>query len=286
MDSSRIVAIPASSPEFPSQLADLVLVPDPIFTIGKLATLEGPLVSIVGTRDPTAYGLRIARSIASALVENGVGIVSGMARGIDAAVHRSALESGGRTVAVLGTGVDVPYPAAHTELHRVIAERGLVVSESGTGARAHKGSFPRRNRIIAALGMVTIVIEAGLKSGALSTARHALELGRTLAALPGPIDSPQSMGANLLLRDGAAAISSVADALSLAGITSAVQPQPLNLSDTDARVWSAIGAETLPLDTIAVRAKLAPRECMAAVTTLELSGMVESLITGEIRRRI
>jgi DNA processing protein len=286
VDSSRIVAIPASSPEFPSQLADLDLVPDPIFTIGKLATLEGPLVSIVGTRDPTAYGLRIARSIASALVENGVGIVSGMARGIDAAVHRTALESGGRTVAVLGTGVDVPYPAAHTELHRVIGERGLVVSENGTGARAHKGSFPRRNRIIAALGMVTIVIEAGLKSGALSTARHALELGRTLAALPGPIDSPQSMGANLLLRDGAAAISSVADALSLAGITSAVQPQPLNLSDTDARVWSAIGAETLPLDTIAVRARLAPRECMAAVTTLELSGMVESLITGEIRRRI
>ena len=94
------------------------------------------------------------------------------------------------------------------------------------------------------------------------------------------------MGANLLLREGAAAISSVADALSLAGITSAVQPLPLNLSDTDARVWSAIGAETLPLDTIAARAKLAPRECMAAVTTLELSGMVESLITGEIRRRI
>jgi DNA processing protein len=134
--------------------------------------------------------------------------------------------------------------------------------------------------------MLTIVIEAGLKSGALSTARHALDLGRTLAALPGPIDSPQSMGANLLLRDGASAISSIADALSLAGITSVVQPQPLSLSHTDARVWAAIGAETLPLDTIAARAKLAPRECMAAVTTLELSGMVESLITGEIRRRI
>lgn len=286
MNSAGILAIAATSPAFPPQLADLELVPDPIFAIGTLQAFEGPLVSIVGTRDPTAYGMRATRLIASALVQSGVGIVSGMARGIDAAAHRSALELAGRTIAVLGTGVDVPYPAGHRELHRVIAKRGLVLSENGSGARAHKGSFPRRNRIIAALAPLTIVVEAGLKSGALNTARHALELGRTLAAVPGPIDSPQSAGANLLLRDGATLISCVSDALALAGVSASVQPQPVNLSDTDARVWSAIGSETLSIDAIAARAHVATRECMAAVTSLELGGMVESLITGEIRRRI
>ena len=285
MDSARIQAIRASASEFPAQLRDLALIPDPVFVLGDLRILDGPLVSIVGTREPTAYGLRITHAIASALARNGVGIVSGMARGIDAAAHRAALECGGRTIAVLGTGVDVPYPAGHRELHRVISERGAVLSECGSGSRAHKGSFPRRNRIIAALGMATIVVEAGFKSGARNTAMHALELGRSLAAVPGQIDSPQSQGTNLLLRDSAILVASVADALALAGVTDDSQQPPVNLSANDALVWSAIGGETLPVDAIAARSKLAPRECLAAITSLELSGMVESLLTGEVRRR-
>lgn len=286
MNSARIQAIPASAKEFPAQLRDLAVVPDPLYAIGEVSAFEGPLVSIVGTRNPTAYGLRVTRAIATALARNGVGIVSGMARGVDAAAHRAALECGGRTIAVLGTGVDVPYPAGHRELHRVISERGLVVSECGSGSRAHKGSFPRRNRIIAALGKATIVVEAGFKSGARNTAEHAIELGRPLAAVPGPIDSPQSDGTNLLLRDTAILIASVADALALAGVTDRNQPPPVHLSGTDALVWSAIGGETLPVDAIAARANLPPRECLAAITSLELGGMVESLLTGEIRRRI
>lgn len=286
MNSRSILTVRSGSAEFPSQLLDLDVVPDPIYAIGDLAILRMPLVAIVGTREPTAYGLRAARSIATALVENGAGIVSGMARGIDRAVHDTTLALGGTTVAVLGTGIDVPYPAGHRELHRVIGMKGLVISERPAGSLAHRGAFPRRNRIIAALAKVTIVVEAGLSSGARNTAGHALEIGRPLAAVPGPIDSPQSAGTNLLLRDGAAVISSPDDALALAGITSRKQSPPLCLEEVDAQVWSAIGAETLPLDSIAARARIGTRECIAAITSLELSGMVESLVTGEIRRRV
>lgn len=281
----RVQVVAASSPHFPERLRDLDVVPDPIYAIGDLGVLANPLVSIVGTREPTAYGLRIARALATSLARNGVVIVSGMARGIDAAVHRAALECGGSTIAILGTGVDVPYPVGHTELHRVIGEQGLLLSESGSGIRAHKGAFPKRNRIIAALGKFTIVVEGGHKSGALNTANHVLALGRTLAAVPGPIDSPQSKGANQLLRDGAVVIAEIADALALAGLTSVPQMLPLQLSDIEAQVWSAIGGETVAPDLVASRAGLSARDCLASITALELGGMVECLVTGEVRRR-
>lgn len=283
--SERVRAVAATASEFPASLKELDVVPDPIFTFGDLTALERPLVSIVGTRDPTGYGLRTTRAIATAFARAGVVVVSGMARGIDAAAHRASLECDSPTIAVLGTGIDVPYPVGHTELHRVIGERGLVVSENSPGARAHKGSFPRRNRIIAALGKITIVVEAGHKSGALNTARHAMDLGRTVAAVPGPIDSPQSDGTNQLLRDGAAVIATIPDALALAGVTQVTQSEPIQLSDIDAKVWSALGGQSLSVDTIAARTDLSTRDCLAAVTSLELSGMIESLITGEIRRR-
>lgn len=285
MNSARIRAVAATAPEFPGSLRDLDHVPDPIFTIGNLTVLQKPLVSIVGTRDPTAYGLRTTRLLAAAFARAGVVVVSGMARGIDAAAHRAALENESSTIAVLGTGIDVPYPVGHTELHRVIGETGLVISENEPGARAHKGAFPRRNRIIAALGKITIVVEAGHQSGALNTAKHALELGKTVAAVPGPIDSSQSDGTNHLLRDGATVIATVADALTLAGIKQVSQPQPIHLSEIDSRVWSVLGGESLSVDSIASRARLSTRECLAAVTSLELNGMIESLMSGEIRRR-
>ena len=285
MISTQIVALSADESEFPERLRELSVVPDPLFAIGDVSLLNMPMIAIVGTRNPTSYGLRVARSIATALAEAGVVVVSGMARGIDAAAHHAALDAGGSTIAVLGTGVDVPYPVGHAELHRVISERGLLVSECGAGEIAHKGSFPKRNRIIAALGRATIVIEAGFKSGARNTANHALELGRALAAVPGPIDSDQSAGTNLLLRDGAIAITCVSDALALAGVKGVRQREPSNLSPGDAKVWTVIGGETLSIDTISERAGLPPRECLEAVTSLELAGLVESLITGDVRRR-
>lgn len=280
-----IVVLSRGSGEYPQQLEDLSTPPDPLYLLGHMSVLERPCVSIVGTRDPTPYGIKTARSIATAFARAGVCIVSGMARGIDAVAHRSALEQGSPTVAVLGTGIDVPYPVGHAELHRVIAEKGLVLSESGPGARAHQGAFPKRNRIIAALSPVTIVVEGGHKSGALNTASQALELGRTVAAVPGPIDSPQSEGTNQLIRDGAAVIATIDDALALVGGPAAAPAAPYQLSEIDGSVWSALAAGPLTVDSLSRKTSLPPRDCLTSITSLEIQGMVESLLTGEVRRR-
>lgn len=280
-----ILIVTRRSEVYPQALGDLPSPPDPLYLLGHASVLDGPCVSIFGTREPTPYGIRTARSIAAAFARSGVCVVSGMARGIDAVAHRSALEQGSSTVAVLGTGIDVPYPVGHAELHRVIAEKGLVMSESGPGASAHKGAFPKRNRIIAALSPVTIVIEAGHKSGALNTASQALELGRTVAAVPGPIDSPQSEGTNQLLRDGATVIATVDDALALLGAPAASPVAPYRLSDVDGSVWSALAAGPLTVESLSRRTSLSPRDCLTAITSLEIQGMVESLLTGEVRRR-
>ena len=270
---------------YPPSLGDLAVPPEQLYALGDPAMLDAPRVAVVGTRDPTAYGLRMTRAIVAGLARAGVCIISGMARGIDAAAHRAALEAGGRTVAVMGTGIDVPYPVAHRELHRTLAERGLVVSEYGSGVRAHRGAFPRRNRIIAALAPVTMVVEAGARSGALNTAGQALELGRTVAAVPGPIDSPQSTGTNELIRDGAAVIAAVGDALSLAGVDAPSRPRDLELGARESLVWNALGAGGLDADTLSNRSNLPARECLAAVTSLEILGLVECLLTGEVCRR-
>lgn len=270
---------------YPESLRDLRDPPDQLYSIGALAMMTGPCVAIVGTRDATSYGMRMARSIARAFATSGVAVVSGMARGIDAAAHYAVLDAGGRTIAVLGTGVDIAYPAGHRELHRTIGQRGLLLSENAPGASAFRGAFPRRNRLIAALASVTIVIEAGVKSGAINTANQAMDIGRTVAALPGPVDSPQSMGTNRLLRDGASVISSIADALALAGISTAAPPPPLHLSERDASVWTAIAGGALQVDALAASSGLTARECLSAITSLELAGLVECLVTGEVRRR-
>jgi DNA processing protein len=244
-----------------------------------------PRVSIVGTRQSTAYGERCTRTLTRALVRAGVSIISGMARGIDGAAHRTAIEEGGKTVAVLGTGIDVPYPVGHRQLHRSIAEHGLVLSENPPGATAHPGAFPKRNRIIAALAPVTIVIEAGFKSGALNTASQALELGRVVAAVPGPIDSEQSQGSNQLLRDGAVLIASSDDALSLLGVTPAKDRPIPTLPEDEQRIWNALEKSFLEVDALATKSGLSIPDCFAAITSLEIMGLIDCSPAGEIRRR-
>src|SRR5256714_7848111 len=230
----------SASPEFPSELRDIPQPPNELYAIGRSSALSNPRVAIVGTRNCTGYGERATRTLTRALVRAGVSIVSGMARGIDAAAHRTAIEEGGNTVAVLGTGIDVPYPVGHRQLHRSIGEHGLVLSENPPGATAHLGAFPKRNQIIAALAPVTIVVEAGFKSGALNTTSQALELGRVVAAVPGSIDSPQSQGSNQLLRDGAVMIASVDDALALLGVSAAKERAVPSLPENERRVWDAL----------------------------------------------
>jgi len=271
---------------YPSSLADLPDPPPLLFVRGHAEWLTGGVVvSIVGTRQATAYGERIARELAGQLARAGALVLSGMARGIDGAAHRGALGSGGRSGAVLGTGVDIAYPAAHRALHGQLAADGVLASEQPPGEHATGGSFPERNRIIAALSSVVIVIEAGKKSGALITAARALELGRVVAAVPGQIDSPQSAGSNELLRDGAQLIASAEDALALAGLTLAPRAPAPEVSGPDRAVWDALSRGALDLDMLASTTALPAREVMAAVTRLELSGAVECALTGEVRRR-
>ena len=275
------------SENYPRALLDLQIPPSELYAIGDAGVLTGPRVSIVGTRDSTAYGERITRTLTRTLVRAGVTVISGMARGIDGAAHRTALEEGGKTVAVLGTGIDVPYPVGHRQLHRAIAERGLVVSENPPGMKAHQGAFPKRNRIIAALAPVTIVVEAGFRSGALNTASQALELGRTVAAVPGPIDSDQSRGSNQLLRDGAVLIATADDALALLGIAppkSRSEAMP-TLPDTERKVWDALAGGLTEIDSLPATTDLTMAECLAAITSLEILGLVECSIAGELRRR-
>jgi DNA processing protein len=275
------------SGDYPIELLDLNQPPAELYAMGSSAALTKPRVAIVGTRQSTAYGERITRTLTRALVRSGVSIISGMARGIDSAAHRTALEEGGNTVAVLGTGIDVPYPVGHRQLHRAIAEHGLVVSENPPGMMAHQGAFPKRNRIIAALAPVTIVVEAGFRSGALNTASQALELGRTVAAVPGPIDSDQSRGSNQLLRDGAVLIAAVDDALTLLGISPPADAEKAvpTLPDSEQKVWNALDAGFAGMDSLPGTTGLTMAECLASVTSLEILGLVECSLAGEIRRR-
>lgn len=270
---------------YPPVLEDLEIPPAQLYVLGDPGMLDAPRVAVVGTRVPTEYGTRMARAISTALAQAGACVISGMARGIDAVAHRSALDVGGRTVAVLGTGIDVPYPVGHRALHGTLSERALVISEYPPGAHAHKGAFPRRNRIIAALAPLTIVVEAGERSGALNTTNHALDLGRTVAAVPGPIDSPQSVGANRLIRDGATPICDIADVFALARVSAPLHSRDVELREPEARVMEALRNGGLGPDELSNRANLPARECLVAVGSLELLGLVECLLTGEVRRR-
>jgi DNA processing protein len=278
------VELPPDDPRYPAALRDLPDPPRTLWARGELALLDRPCVAIVGTRRATAYAERVTREIARALARAGACVISGLARGVDGEAHRAALDVDGATCAVLGTGIDVAFPKAHAALQSDIGVRGLLLSELAPSNAAHGGSFPRRNRIIAALARVTIVIEAGVKSGALITASHALELNRTVAAVPGPIDVPQSQGSNELLRDGATLIASVADALALLGLTAPVRLKDLPATGSERMLWDALAAGDADLDTLSSRARLPAHEAMAAVSALELRGLVECALTGEIRR--
>jgi DNA processing protein len=235
-------------------------------------------VAIVGTREATPYGLRVTHRIATELARGGVVVVSGMARGIDAAAHEAALDVGGATIAVLGTGVDIPYPKFNAPLHARIARDGLLISELPCGTRAFEGSFPRRNRLIAALARAVVVTEAPEKSGALITASVAGDIGRDVAVVPGNIESPASVGSNRLLRDGAAPILDMNDVRSLGGLDQGSPPPPRapQLSEDAQLLWRALSASgPLSADGLARAGGLDARRAAPALAALEIAGWVE-----------
>ena len=284
MTSSCRRALRRDEEGYPERLLDAPHPPKVLWAEGDLSLLDRRCVAVVGTRRATAYAERVARELGRVLALAGATVVSGLARGVDACAHRGALDVDGATVAVLGTGLDVVYPRAHAELQRTISERGLLLSELEPSVAAHGGSFPERNRIIAALCVATIVVEGGVGSGALITADRALEMGRSVGAVPGPIDVPQSAGSNKLLADGAVVIASMADALTLAGLVAPLRVSALPEQGAERRLWDALEAGAADLDTLCTRAALPAHEGLAAVSALEMRGMIECALSGEIRR--
>lgn len=265
--------------EYPARLRELADPPLVCFLRGGQAAADPPAVAIVGTRRPTAYGLRVAAAIARQCAAAGVSVVSGLAQGIDGAAHTAALEAGGRTVAVLGTGVDVHYPRGHAALQERIGRDGLLLSELPPGDTGHGGTFPRRNRLIAALADITVVVEAGERSGALITADHALDLGRTVASVPNAIDLAAARGSNGLLKGGAEPILDPADVLALLRVTTPPVPA-LSLDGEAARCWDALREGGATVADVAARAGLSVREAAAVLSRLEVDGLVAFDLLG------
>jgi len=262
-------------PAFPPLLAAIHDPPPQLFLRGSAdpAILSEPAVAVVGARACSPYGRRVARSLARELAAAGLVVVSGMARGIDGEAHRGALESSGRTVAVLGCGIDRDYPAAHAELARRIAENGLIVSEYEPGVEPAPWRFPARNRIIAGLCSSTLVVEARERSGALITADFALEEGRDVLAVPGEITSSLSAGTNALIKLGAAPVAAASDVLELYELGSA-RPTLIAIGPEAESLLARLRESALTADELARAVSLEPGASAAALIELELAGRV------------
>jgi DNA processing protein len=272
---------------FPSLLAAIHDPPACLYLRGSgdPGLLREPAVAIVGARACSSYGRSVTRSLARELAAAGLVVVSGMARGIDGEAHRGALDAGGRTVAVLGCGIDRDYPAAHAELARRICEHGLVVSEYEPGVEPAPWRFPARNRIIAGLPAVTVIVEARERSGALITADFALEDGREVFAVPGEITAALAAGTNQLIRQGAAPLTSSDDVLELFGL--AADRRSASALGADAKaVLARLADGAATADELARNSGLEPGRLGAALAELELAGAAveaDGLYRGAVR---
>ena len=273
MDVTSIRTITRRRPGYPPLLSELHDPPATLFVRGEADALLTQGVAVVGARSCSAYGAQVARSLARELASAGLVVVSGLARGVDSEAHRGALEGGGRTVAVLGCGIDRDYPRSHAELARRIVASGAVVSEYPPAVEPAPWRFPARNRIIAGLSLATVVVEARERSGALITADFALELGRDVFAVPGEITSGLSSGTNDLLRQGAAPLTSVRDVLEALGIESEPAARASSVSDAALAVLSILGDGACGADDLIRASGLSSAEVAAALVELELGGL-------------
>jgi DNA processing protein len=279
--------------DYPSPLLHSADPPLLLYLQGDAALLSSPCLAIVGSRRPTAQGRDNASRFAQSLADQGWTIVSGLAAGVDGAAHEGALAAGGRTIAVVGTGIDRVYPPSHRALAHRIAETGLLISEYCLGTPPLSANFPQRNRIIAGLSRGTLVVEAALRSGSLITARLASEAGRDVLAIPGSILAPQSAGCHALIRQGAALVDSpeqVADELGplhpapLAVRTAAAATGTAAPDEADP-VLTALGHDPQSLDTLIDRCGWPAHTLSAHLLTLELDGRVARLPGGLYQRR-
>jgi len=279
--------VPLGGAEYPPRLARLADPAPLLWVRGDVAALRSPAVAIVGSRAPSGYGLTVARALARALASAGLAIVSGLARGIDAAAHEGALEAGGRTIAFQACGPDLVYPAAHRRLAERIARAGAVASELPPGAPPRAPHFPLRNRLISGASLAVVAVEARERSGTLVTVRHAAEQGVEVLAVPGPIDAPTSRGTNALLRDGARMLLDVRDVLDAIGVDVAIAPAPepeaVRLSALARAALAALAETPAARDALGRRLGQPPETLGPALLELELAGRIAEDRDGRLR---
>ena len=279
---------------YPKPLIELPNPPTIIYKRGDLVEEDSLAIAIVGSRHATPYGKRIAERLARGLAMAGYTIVSGLARGIDAAAHKGALEANGRTIGVLASGLLNIYPAEHADLARRVSESGALISESAPNHPPKSGSFPQRNRIISGLSLGTIVAEAADRSGALITARLASEQGREVFAVPGPVDSRMSRGCHQLIRDGAKLVESVDDVLEELGpLANPVKtdrgdnvhhPRELKLNDQERAVLNAVPQMPIEIEAVVETTGLPIARVLSTISVLEIRRLIRRISGTKIAR--
>ncbi len=284
-----------SDPTFPRLLREMQNPPSLLFVRGDLIPTDALSIAIVGTRGATHYGRSQAQRFSRVLAQAGLTIISGLARGIDAAAHQGALEGGGRTIAVMSSGVAEVYPPNHQDLAEQIIASGALVSEMPPDARPRKGMFPQRNRLISGLSLGTLVIEAAQRSGALITARLAGEQGREVFALPGLVTSPGARGCHQLIRDGAILVESPENIIDALGpLVEGIQLSPektvrnaaeLQLNDQESAGLQAVGIEPTDINTVVVSSGLPVPRVLSTLSVLEMRRLVRR-VSGQLVQRI
>ncbi len=291
-DSAPRQVLTLGDPHYPPQLLQTADPPLLLYVQGDIEWLAHPSIAVVGSRNPSAQGRDNAHAFARHLGQAGLVVVSGLALGVDGAAHEGALDGGGATIAVIGTGIDRVYPARHRGLAHRIADKGLIVSEYPLGTPPLPSNFPPRNRIIAGLSRGTLVVEAALQSGSLITARQALEAGREVFAIPGSIHSPQSRGCHALIKQGAKLVDSAADILEelrfpapRTDASGATQAPGESAPAQQHELLDALGHDPVSLDALVARTGWSAAELNAQLLELELAGSVARLAGQLFQRR-
>ncbi len=281
MEAAGAHALTWESPGYPALLRQVPDAPPVLFVKGEILPSDEWAVGLVGTRRATAYGKQVARHLAEELARSGVTVVSGMARGVDAMAHRAALEAGGRTLAVLGCGVDRIYPPEHRALAAEIAANGALISDYPIGEPPEAKNFPPRNRIISGLSLGVVVVEAGLQSGALITADFAADQGREVFAVPGNILNHGAQGCNRLLRDGCNIVTEPRDILEVLRLNHAVEQQEARIilpeNATEATLIEQLSFEPVHVDDLARETALPIETVSSTLVMMELKGMVRQV---------
>ncbi|MBY0579051.1 MAG: DNA-processing protein DprA [Burkholderiales bacterium] len=270
--------------EYPRPLLNIPDPPPLLYLKGKRALLGKRSFAIVGSRNATPQGVENAQSFARVLSDSGLCIISGLALGIDAAAHKGALAGASSSMAVVGTGLDVVYPARNRDLARELETKGLLVSEFPLGTPPLGTNFPRRNRIISGLSLGCLIVEAGIRSGSLITARHAAEQGRDVFAIPGSIHSPLSKGPHRLIKEGAKLVESAQDILEELGLPAVVSFDDPGIDSDPAKLLEQMGFDLIDLDTLCLRTGWTPQIISARLLDLEIAGFIKGVDGGMYQR--